>query len=192
MIDPLHNRWGRGTFRYAKKKWQAPVVDTLALATNDPAMWTWVHERMTPKLVVATQTKVLEVIVDTGGVLVPSTPAIALHAPEDMLWKLAAALTSPVLSAAALSRAAGGALSADAIKLSARQLLDLPLPTNAEAWERGAELAQSVSCSAEAADPMAWQAGLEELGAVMCAAYEVDPQDQRILAWWLDRLPIWR
>jgi hypothetical protein len=65
---------------------------------------------------------------------------------------------------------AGVALTSDAIKLSARQVLDIPLPRNNAAWERGAE---------------AMAAGeLLQAGALMSAAYGCDAD---VTQWWANR-----
>jgi hypothetical protein len=95
--------------------------------------------------------------------------------PEDPadLWLLAAALNSPPLTAHAHRAHTGAALSPDAIKLSARQLAALPLPTNQDAWSRAAGHAR--------------QNDLIRMGEAMCDAYGV-PGDE-LMAWWVPRLP---
>lgn len=184
MIDPLHDRWGGGSFRIAGERWQHPRVDMAALAAEAPRIASWVSDRLVPKVVVATQTKVVEAVVDAAGDMVPSTPVVAVHAPEDRLWHLAAALVSPVVSAVAFSRVAGAALSSQTIKLSAKQVLDLPLPPQGSDWDDGAAAARAAA-AAQTTDER-----LEHLGALgraMNRAYGVE--DDSLLEWWLDRQP---
>ena len=85
----------------------APVVDVGELSASLRA---WVDARRGPKLLVATQTKVIEVAVDGRGDCVPLTPVIELRPPEGWLWRVAAALTNPVATAFAARLGAGTAL----------------------------------------------------------------------------------
>lgn len=190
MIDPLRLRWGGEEFRFAKRRWREPRVDLEAVDADDPVLAAWVRDRLAPKLLVATQTKVIEVVVDQPGELVPSTPVIAVSPPPERLWHVAAALTSPVTSALAFQRAAGAALSADTLKLSARQVLELPLPVDEAAWDEGARLAELASTTSDADE---WHARLESLADVMTAAYGLVGADaQEVIAWWRGRRPAWR
>jgi hypothetical protein len=178
LIDVLANRWGSRPATFAHVKYAAPVVDVARLEGRVAA---WVDAQLVPKLLVATQTKVLEVVVDETGHLVPSTPVIAVHAPREMLWHLAAALSAPCVSAHALGRVAGAALAADAIKLAARQVLELPLPQDHEAWDRGAVLARA----AQHAGGGERERLLDALGTTMDQAYGCD--DRSVFAWWAAR-----
>lgn len=187
MIDPLRSRRGTTSFRFAGQRWSAPSVDVDALSADDPDLAAWVAARLGPKVLVATQTRVLEVLADPGGRFVPSTPVVAVACDRDEVWHVAAALCAPALTALALHRSAGTALSADTLKLSARQVLDLPLPVDDTAWSKGAALAQA---AAEADDPDRWRDGLKALGREMDRAYGV--AGQGLAEWWVERLPPWR
>ncbi len=188
MIDPLRNRWGTRAFRYAGEHRLRPSIDLQALEADNPKLAGWVRERRHPKVLVATQTKVVEVAVDADGAVVPCTPVIAVSAPVEMLWHIAAALSSPPVSAVALQRVAGAALSSETIKLSARQVLELPLPTDREDWDLGADLARR---AAEATTADEWATNLLAMGERMCSAYEVS-NGSELFAWWRSRLPDWR
>jgi hypothetical protein len=145
-----------------------------------------------PKVVVATQTRVLEAAVDLAGSWWPSVPTIAVtprSGGEPDLWALAAVLSAPPVSAWAVRHYGGSALSGDAIKLSAAQVLAIPLPGGADAWGRGAEAAAAAHTAGEEGDVVGWAAALLELGTAMTEAYDA-PAD--ILAWWRERLPPWR
>ena len=184
MIDPLHDRWGSTSFRIARAAWHHPRVDMAALAADTPRIADWVHDRLVPKVLVATQTKVVEALVDTRGDMVPSTPVVAVHCARDRLWHLAAALVSPVASAVAFARVAGAALSSQTIKLSAKQVLELPLPPVGQAWDAGAAAARQVAEAGSAGERLD---RLAVLGRAMNDAYDVD--DAQLLHWWLDRQP---
>lgn len=185
LIDALQCRWGRVPARFARTRWSEPVVDLDRIV--DERVRRWVSERLTPKILLATQTKTIEVVVDETGRLVPLTPIVSVHAPVDRLWHLAAALTSPPIAAVAFRRAAGSALVADALKLSASQVLALPLPIDGEAWDAGADAARS---AATATDEAGYRRSMTELGHHLCDAYEVEAEP--LTGWWLGRLPAYR
>ncbi len=186
MIDPFRNRWGKGTFRYANHSWAEPVVDLLALKEGNPELFNWVKDRLRPKVLVATQTKVLEVLPDPEGRLVPSTPVISVECDQENVWLVAAALSSPAASARAFARAAGAAMSSDTLKLSATQVAEIPLPENTLEWENGAKHAKQAYLANSASS---WATCLQELGRQMTKAYEVDND---VFEWWSGRLPAWR
>jgi hypothetical protein len=90
-----------------------------------------------PKLVVATQTNVVEVVVDEVGEWIAGVPLVVVLAPPDRLWPLAAALAAPAVTAWALAHAAGTARTPRSLKVTAALLRSVPLPTNLEAWKVG-------------------------------------------------------
>ncbi len=187
MIDPFRSRWGQGQFRFAGRVWRSPVVDLDALERDNPTLRRWVEDRLRPKVLVATQTRVLEVLPDPDGLLVPSTPVVAVECERDDVWWLAAALSSPAVTAQAFARVAGAAMSSETLKLSARQVLELAQPTDLAAWGRGVDASRQVAAAGDAAT---WRSALVALGQAMAAAYEVcDPE---LEAWWERRLPRWR
>jgi len=173
LIDPLHCAWGERPTRIGGRRWERPTLDVQAL---DDDVRPWFEARLVPKLLVATQTKVVEVVVDEAGELLPSVPVISVEAPADRVWDLAAALSSPPVTAWLLERTIGSGLSADAVRLSARLLLEVPLPTNADAWTVATH---------------ALRAGdLTRFGRLACQAYRVDEAEvDGLLSWWSARLP---
>lgn len=179
LIDPLESRWGVASCRFDKVRWESPTVDPESV---DPSIRGWVADRMVPKLLVASQTKVLEVIIDRDGEMVPCTPVITVepadHAPS--LAHLAAALTSPVVSLLLLADAAGSALSADAMRVSARALAALPMPAEGRNWDAAA-------AAVEALDGAPSQAELLEIGRLGLAAYGLSGRVD-IANWWQSRL----
>jgi hypothetical protein len=170
--------WGERPARFAKRVWQAPAVDLDRLdAEGTTAARRWVDRTRRPKLVVATQTRVVEVAVDEGGTWVPSVPALAVVPADpgdpDDLWALAAALASPAATAWLLRRAPGAALGRGALKVAARDLAELPLPTDAVAW---------------ADATAAFRAGARELDAFTAAAAAAYGSPPDLVAWWRTRL----
>lgn len=175
-IDPLRFR-PDAPVRFAKRRWARPTIDVDSL---DGRAERWVRLQTSPKLLVATQTRVLEAVVDAAGDLVGSVPVIVVRPRDpDDLWRLAAALHAPVVSAWMLRRSVGTALSNDACKPTAGLLADLPLPTDRAVWDEAATVAEAVAGGDDK-----W----EELGEVADRAYGVD--DPALCAWWLERLPV--
>jgi hypothetical protein len=184
LIEPAACLWGRREARFSKRRWTAPVVDVDALRA-DAALTRWAAARMVPKVLLATQGRVLEAVADPGGGWLPSVPTVTVAAPVGRLWHVLSVLLAPPVTAYAATRYAGTALTMRTIKLSARQVGDLPLPVDREAWDRGARLArraQSVSSGGASGAASA----LRALAETMCAAYGVS--DSRVLEWWQGRL----
>jgi hypothetical protein len=177
LIDAGGCSWGQRTARFAGAVLAGPAVDLAALEAGDPRLAAWVRARRVPKVVVASQTPVIEAAVDASGRWVPSVPLVALvprraAPPDEMsadLWRLGAALCAPPLSAWAAAQCLGAALSPTTIKLRPDELLDLPLP-------------------ARSLDPAAdrLRAGdVATCAALAMAAYGID--DPSLLAWWCAR-----
>ena len=183
-IDPLYNRWGSRPIKFARQRWNAPVLHLDQI--EDASVKDWFAARCRPKILLATQTAVIEAIVDTDGSMVPSVPVLVVEpVDDDMLWLLAAALTSPAASAWLYQRAAGTGLSRKAIRLRAREVAGLGLPRNREAWETGAEHAKLAHQSSTNGDVETYVRELRALGKAMDVAYGVD---DTVGSWWWNRL----
>lgn len=126
LIDPGHCAWGERTTRFAKAEYSAPVV---ALDQLSGPMLTWADQRLVPKVLVASQTRVVEAVADPDGRWLPGVPVVSVtpHAVGDV-WRLAAALTGPVPAAWLAARSGGSGLSAHALRISAPLLAQVPLP----------------------------------------------------------------
>lgn len=185
-IDLVSDRWERRTATFAGSTYERPVVDIDRLRTDDPTLARWADQVLVPKVIVATQTKVVEVVVDETGEMWPSVPTIAVTTSPDRLWSIAAALASPVVTAECLRRHAGTALSRDTLKVSARQLLEMPLPVDEDAWALGTSHLRDASEAAAGGASGVWRHFLERFAQVMGTAYAVD---DTVADWWLDRLP---
>ena len=181
LVEPGRVAWGVVPTRIAKQVWDRPGVDPTALDPGS-ALARWVEERRRPKVVVATQTRVVEAAPDPTGEWIPSTPVVAVHAtaPDD-LWRSLAVLLAPPVSVWALQHFTGAARSPGALKLSARQVLTIPLPGATAHWERAADLlhgswdARVGGCPPEA---------VTGAGRHMTLAYGCPPE---VDVWWTSR-----
>jgi SAM-dependent methyltransferase len=144
-IDFACNRWGVCDVRIFRNTRRHPAIDLDALS-EQPKMRAWLEQRRTPKVLVATQTKIMEAWVDEEGLAVPLVPLLTVqpHRAAD-LWKVAAAIASPVVAARAVALYAGSALSSGAIKLSAKQLLAMPAPRDLALWGESARIFRQIS-----------------------------------------------
>ena len=131
LIDPGSCAWGRRPLRFAGARYAAPRVSVGELT---PALQAWAARRLVPKVLVATQTAVVEACADERGELLPGVPVLSVvpHDPVDV-WPLTAALCSPVVSAWAAQLTMGAGLSTTAVRLRARQVVDVPLPVRPSA-----------------------------------------------------------
>jgi N-6 DNA Methylase len=170
LIDVGACRWGRVQARFAKRTFAAPRIDLESLAAADQRLHRWVVQQLRPKVVVATQTHVIEAVADPAGAWVPSVPVLSVRPHlDDDLWAVAAVLTAPPVAAWAAARYLGAGLGTTVLKLSAAQVLGLPLP--ARPWAAAAEVLRrgDVLGCAEA----------------MCSAYAVPAsQAEALMAWW--------
>ncbi len=182
MIDALSLRWGERRVKIGGRSFLEPVVSASDVAGSETRVGRWLDARLRPKVLVATQTKVIEAVVDESGRMVPLTPTVSVE-PQDPaeLWHIAAALTGPVATVLAGRRTAGTALARGAIKVAAADLRALPLPTDAAAWDDAAAKARSVAAHPT---PQGWKALAE---AHMLA---FGPVDDALVAWWLERLGV--
>lgn len=185
LIDLAECRWGSAQTRLFKRSWRAPRVDRERMEAEG-TLGGWLAARLVPKLLLATQTRIIEVIVDGAGDLVPSVPVVTItpHDPS-RLWHLAAAIASPVCTAIACRRYAGAALNADAIKLSAKQVLKLLLPRPSRQWNAAAEHLRAASMATDRASRLG---SLHEMAIASVGAYGVPSQEaERLVGWWCRR-----
>ena len=179
LIDPAELLWGQRPARILKRRWEAPVVDLDALEA-DPALARWARARLTPKVLVGTQGRVVEAVVDAEGRLLPSVPTLTVTAPPERLWHVLAVLLAPPVVAHAATRYAGTGLTMRSVKLSARQVAALPLPAGTGPWDEAAALLPAAQH-----DDGRRPGLLAEVAGLMCRAYGVD--DPAVLGWWIDR-----
>lgn len=173
LIDVGVTHWGMRPARMNRTRFERPLVCLTELRDE-----TWFAARTVPKVLVATQTRVVEAVADDTGELWPSVPVISIlprgHVELDLLL---AAVLSPPVAAWAVGEAIGTGRSRDAVRLSAALVGRIPLPTDAAAWRRGAELL------AAGARPTEW-------GSVLCEAHGIVGRSaEELMGWWESRLP---
>ena len=173
-IDPCR-LLGRGE-RFAGRRWVSPVVDTGRL-TGRAARWAQVQDGA--KVLVATQTRVLEAVADPAGTLLGSVPVLCVR-PHDpaRIWHVLAALHAPAATAWLFRRSAGTALSADACRPTASLLSALPVPARGPRWDEAADAAQAASEG---------RGSVVDVARLADAALGLDDADR--LAWWDARRP---
>lgn len=184
-IDPLWLRWGTRPVKFAGVKWDAPIVDLEAI--EDTAVREWFSDRCVPKILLASQTKVLEAVADPLGRLLPSVPALSVEPiSEDDLWHLVAVIASPWASAWLAARSAGSGLSSNAFRVRASEVAALPLPGICDAWDHAALLAAEAQEASSQHDMASYSIALRGLGDAMMEAYGSD--DSSVTEWWWERL----
>lgn len=139
LIDVGAMAWGDRPVRFARQRWARPDVDLGTLREASPRAAAWVDRVRRPKVVVATQTRVVEAGADHRGTWVPSTPVVSVLVRDDISAALLAALlNAPPTSVWIARRAAGSALSADALRVTAGLIGGVPLPRDRRAWAAAA------------------------------------------------------
>jgi hypothetical protein len=188
LIDLGDCLWGRRAVRVHKQVRAAPRIDRRALE-RDPVMREWLASRLVPKLLLATQTRAVELLIDDLGELVPLVPLVVVTARSgsvDDLWRIGASLASPVTTLAALRRHAGAAMNPGALKLSARQALALERCPESSALDHAQSLLRQLHERSEAPERGAL---LDAFGVASCEAFGLDaPSSRTLIDWWLSRL----
>jgi len=184
LIDPARVLWGVVPATLHRARFDRPVVDAGRLP---PTARAWAARRLVPKLLVATQSRVIEAAADPDGSLLPVTPVLSVmpREPED-LWRLGAVLTSPATAAGAAAMALGSSLSGDAIKLSASQVRALRVPAPCAELDEAAA-AYRAACGAP--DERARAAALRRCAERVLGAQRVVDRRDELLRWWSSRLP---
>jgi SAM-dependent methyltransferase len=176
LIDPGICHWGSRPARFAKQTLRAPRVDLTALT---PTMQAWAHRKLVPKVLVATQTRIIEAVADPKGEWLPGVPITSVvpttgetdSERDYALWEIAAVLTSPIATVAAWWHSAGSGLSSTSIRITPRVVACTPWPSG--------DLSEAVAHL---------QAGrINQCGLSVATAYEVDPQHPAII-WWSEKL----
>ncbi|MDQ3311191.1 MAG: N-6 DNA methylase [Actinomycetota bacterium] len=175
LIDPGRLLWGARSARFARRELAEPRVTIDRLS---PAMQAWAHRKLVPKVLVASQTRVLEAVADPEGTLLPGVPVTTVTplplVTDDAtraVWEIAAVLTSPVATVWAWHQHAGSGLSASAMRVGPRTLAELP-------WPEG---------SLDDAVDALWSGDVTRCGRLVDAAYGVD--DDELFDWWCRSLP---
>ncbi len=180
-IDVGAHQWGHRAATIAKRRWMRPVAGLDAIAAHSQRVGDWALARLVPKVLVATQTRIIEAVIDPTGELLPITPVVSVepNEPQD-LARVAAVLLAPAVSRHVVEQRRGTGMSATAIRISAKTLADIPLPhVDPSAWDRAAALIDA------APDPSRLEpAVLVAIAAEMQLAYGAEDD---VLVWWRER-----
>lgn len=174
LVEAGWTAWGSRPTRFARRGFERPVVDRRSLARAGGRADRWASSTAVPKVIVATQTRVGEAMVDERGLCVASTPTVVAVPVGIDLWMMAAVVCSPVGTVAGFGATAGSGRSSRAIKHSVSSVGQLPLPVDRGAWRSGAEALR--------------RADQDVFVSAMAAAYDVDG-DGELHEWWRERVP---
>ncbi len=186
MIDPAHNTWEERPVRIAKRHWVRPCIDADA---DDAVLAKLTTQQGRPKLLVATQTRVIEAAADPEGQFVALTPVITVipHDPAD-LWSLGALLSCPAISAWIAAQTFGTARSLHAIKPSAVLLRGLPCPVNLDSLTAAANCYQRATKATDAEARTHYLIKAAHASNLACGVSEAE--SETLVAWWRPRLPV--
>lgn len=178
LIDVAGHAWSRRDAAIHGARFRSPTVPVSALHPRQ-------HAQRRPKILVATQTPVIEAVADPDGVLLGTTPVVAVYPKRWTLWRTAAVMLSPVVSAWAMRTYRGSGQSLDAIKLSARQLLTMPLPASTGETEPFLREAEQACMLAHTTSGATRQAALLAMADATTRAYQASNE---VTEWWKSRV----
>ncbi len=143
LIDLGVQKWGEKPVKFGGGVFARPVVDMVRLTHGNPKLGAWANSRLVPKILVATQTKIVEAVADECGEWLPSVPVLSVlpHDPA-MIWRVMAVLVHPMISAWLAQQSMGSGLSATTMRIRANQLADIPLPADPTVWDGAADAAR--------------------------------------------------
>ena len=189
LIELGATSWGRAPARLFRSRWLRPAFER-SRAQVHPFLSRVLPMRLRPKIILATQTRVIEAFVDERGQWMPTTPLISLTPRENApdLFTIAAALCSPVSTLVAARRTFGTSMSPRAIKLAAREALDVPIPPDASRLASAASFLRAAASAHESLDNAGYEDGILQFAEHAVAAYGLSCEDQRcVLSWWRSR-----
>lgn len=182
LIDPGECRWGRKPMRFGKRTWQAPSVTLADLHAADGRSAAWALRQLVPKVLVASQTRVIEAAPDGEGRAIGLTPVVTAIPDGITLPHLLAVLCSPASTLAVVTAMAGSGLGRTGVRVSTTVLADLELPVHRGPWDEAAALLGG-QCSLGSGIDASTMTSVVDL---MVAASGVDDPGG-VLAWYLQR-----
>lgn len=189
LIELGATSWGRTPARLFRSRWLRPAFER-SRAQDHPFLSRVLPLRLRPKIILATQTRVIEAFVDEWGQWMPTTPLISLTPRENApdLFTITAALCSPVSTLVAARRTFGTSMSPRAIKLAAREALDLPIPPDTSRLASAASSLRAAATAHESSDNAGYEDAILQFAGHAIAAYDLAREDHRcVLSWWRSR-----
>lgn len=131
LIDMDRLLWGARPATFAKRRWDRPEVDLGGALAENTRVARWVHRVRRPKVVVASQTRVVEAAADRAGSWLPVPPVVSVvpNLPEHV-GRVGAILSAPPVSAWLAQRTAGAALSPGSLRISGPLVASIPVPVD--------------------------------------------------------------
>lgn len=177
IIDLLQNHWGRKQTKINKNKYLYPSISKEKLFSI-PGIQNWAVQVLRRKILLATQTRRIEFIIDNDGNLIPSVPAISVIPRNGVdIFELATLFMTPALNAYLLNQFVGAGMTSEVLKLSKSQIEAIPLPINRETWTQASALLKNALSTDEFL--------LTKIGNLMNTSYEL-PGDLA-LDWWVNQ-----
>ncbi len=191
MIEPGRLDWGVGERRLAGRGMLRPVVDVDGLTAISEKVQRWARQRTVPKVLVASQTRILEAVLDRCGDCIGVTPVISVEPRRNAdhagcegsrmpIEAIAGLIAAPSSSARVAAVSAGTGRSTGSLRISASVLGSLPFPRMAGSIERLA----ATWCRLEEAATSGGD--LVRLGAELDSALGL--VDTEVLDWWAERV----
>ncbi len=166
---------------------EASEYANMAALEDDVRMYAWLQSQLRPKVLLPTQSKVFEPVIDRDGTMAPVTPVLSIHVDPENLDRVAAVFLAPPIVAWAYSRWFGTALSVQAIKIAARDISSFPRPSHEDLWDQAAELIAACGQTHDSInDPDQIRLQVIEIAKIMNQAYD---GSQDTFDWWFGRLP---
>ena len=173
LVDPCRQLHGQRTARVHGQVWVAPGVRPSADLER------LLKDRLVPKVVVATQTGIIESVADPDGCFLPCVPLVrVLPNAADDVWRLAATLLAPQCSALAMHRHFGAGRAPSTLRLRAADIGAMPLIPPGASLDRAIDAvkaAQAGTCPVE--------------DAALACGRAWGPDAATAFAWWRTRLP---
>ena len=169
--------------RFGKRPWRAPAVAVAALDQPNHPGAAWARRQLVPKVLVASQTRVIEAAPDGAGRAIGLTPVISGVPNGISLAHLLAVLCSPVSTLAVASAMAGSGLGRSGVRVSTTVLAGLELPLHRAPWDEAAGLLAGHCSLGAGVEPATMSAVID----VMVAASGVGDGDG-VRSWYLDRV----
>lgn len=173
LVDPGMLLHGRRSARLHGRRWTRPGV--VRHADLQPLL----DARLVPKVLVATQTRVIEAAPDPNGIYMPCTPLVRI-VPRDPIdvWRITASLCAPQTTAIAAHRHFGAGRAPNTLRLRATDIAALPLLPDTDTTRQAMDAVRRLH------DGSGTLATLLQLAS---AAFGHTPQG--LLEWWWSRAP---
>ena len=173
LVDPGVLLHGSKSARLHGSRWTRPGV--VSHRDLEPLL----NARLVPKVLVATQTRVIEAAPDPDGTYMPCTPLVRI-VPSDPInvWRITASLCAPQTTAIAIHRHFGAGRAPNTLRLRATDIAALPLLPDTDATSQAMDAARSLHHGSGT---------LESLLQLACAAFGHAPQG--LLEWWWSKAP---